>query len=151
MINNHPKLFDNSLGLLLGHAAHALKNALRRALQEAGCDLTPEQWFILALLVENQGVSQRDLAETCQKDVANMARIIDILEKKKFIRRERNDMDRRAYRIYSTAEGSNMINELTPVYHEFRRSVFNVLEPEEQEVLSALLNKIIIQLEQLAP
>ena len=45
-------------------------------------EITPEQYVILAVLVENGELYQRQIAEIAYKDRPNVTRLINILEKK---------------------------------------------------------------------
>ena len=44
--------------------------------------ITPEQYLILLLIIENEGVYQRQICEITLKDRANVARIVEILLQK---------------------------------------------------------------------
>lgn len=46
-------------------------------------EITPEQYIILAILVENGELYQRQIAEIAYKDRPNITRLINILEKKR--------------------------------------------------------------------
>ena len=50
-----------------------------------GISLTPEQFTILARLKESDGLNQKILADYAYKNVSSITRILDSLEKKKFI------------------------------------------------------------------
>ncbi len=52
---------DESLGFWVYRVHTQGTNALRRAFQAAGYDVTPEQWGVLARLREQEGTSQTQL------------------------------------------------------------------------------------------
>ncbi|MBU3842015.1 MAG: MarR family transcriptional regulator [Candidatus Fusobacterium pullicola] len=59
-------------------------------------DITPEQFIILATLFEQEGISQMDLALKLDKDKNTVKAIIDNLEKKGFLFKGENKIDKRA-------------------------------------------------------
>src|ERR1700679_3975538 len=58
-------------------------------------DLTQKQCATLQLIGANPGVSQVDLAATLGTDRATMMAMVDRLENRQFLRRERSSADRR--------------------------------------------------------
>ena len=65
-----------------------MRNKLSKKLKDF--DITGEQWSVLKHVFEKEGCNQKDLATRCLKDRAALTRILDILEKKSLIKRERN-------------------------------------------------------------
>ncbi len=134
-------------GYQLGRTFMALKQGLRRAFLEKGLDLTPEQWTVLAFIWWSGGLSQCELAEKTTKDRTTITRILDRLEKKGLIRRERDAADRRCYRLFSTEKGLSLRAEAAPAVLLFRERVFGCLTPDETTALAAILSKINDRLE----
>lgn len=59
-------------------------------------DITPEQFIVLTTLFEQEGISQMDLALKLDKDKNIVKAIIDNLEKKEFLFKGENKIDKRA-------------------------------------------------------
>ena len=59
-------------------------------------DITPEQFIVLTTLFEQEGISQMDLALKLDKDKNTVKTIIDNLEKKGFLFKGENKIDKRA-------------------------------------------------------
>ena len=68
-----------SLGYIINRTALRLKNELHKGLRLF--NVTPDQWGLLAQLLEVDGISQRELAEKAGKDQPTITRILDLLEK----------------------------------------------------------------------
>ena len=101
MENSNTKYF----GSFVERNFKLIKQTFSKAFKKAGVDITPEQWVIVDLLNNNDGVSQNDLANKSDKDAPTVSRIIDILERKTLIERKNVKGDRRKYHIFLTEEG----------------------------------------------
>ncbi len=102
---------------------------LRRSFQEAGFDVTPEQFGVLAAVVEQEGLNQSIIGERTYKDRHNITRILNHLQKKGCIERRPDGGDKRIYRIYPTKEGSRIYDGLVPlVVDYFNRSLAGINE-----------------------
>ena len=62
-------------------------------------EITPEQYGILSLIVDNKELYQRQLSEITLKDRANISRIIKILEEKKLIIKTPDSNGRKIFKI----------------------------------------------------
>ncbi|GIO32975.1 MULTISPECIES: MarR family winged helix-turn-helix transcriptional regulator [Paenibacillus] len=71
-------------------------------------DITPEQWTVLKRLGVEDGVTQKELAFVTDKDQATLTKILDLLERKQLVRRDKNKEDRRSFLIYITDEGREL-------------------------------------------
>ena len=106
---------DESLGFWVYRIHTQGTNALRRAFQAAGYDLTPEQWGLLARLREAEGSNQTQLGEKMLKDRHNITRILNLLEKRGYIERRPDEADKRIYRVFLTKSGRAVQEKLTPM------------------------------------
>jgi len=141
-MNNDYYPTKDSLGYLIYRTALALKAALQRSFKENGYEITGEQWAIIRHLWEEDGLSQREIAEKTYKDKPNITRMLDALEKKRLIFRQPDPRDRRKYCIYLTKEGRSLHERLSPLVHQLRQRFTRNLPPPEIEFLKNTLNKI---------
>jgi DNA-binding MarR family transcriptional regulator len=132
----------DSLGYLIYRTALALKAALQRSFRENGYEITGEQWAIIRHLWEEDGLSQREIAEKTYKDKPNITRMLDALEKKRLIFRQPDPRDRRKYCIYLTKEGKQLHERLSPLTQNLRERFTQNLPQDEIEFLRDALNKI---------
>lgn len=106
---------EKSLGYAVGKTNWYLKTLLNKLLREEECGITNEQWLVLKVIAANPAVSQTEIADKSQKDKTNITRIIDILEKKGYIERQRDEIDRRMYRIHATDTGKKLLKAVNPI------------------------------------
>jgi DNA-binding MarR family transcriptional regulator len=133
---------QNSLGFIIYRTALALKSALQRFFKENGFEITAEQWAIIRHLWEEDGLSQRELAEKTSKDKPNITRMIDALEQKRLVFRQPDPRDRRKYCIYLTKEGKHLQERLLPLAQDLRERVTQNLTAQELDLLKDTLDKI---------
>ena len=99
---------ENTLGYWLNRCTILLKSELTRRFQQAGYDVTPEEWVILNRLWEQDGLSQNELAERTIKDKTTITRFIDQMEKKGLVTRRSSKEDGRFKNIHLTAKAQNL-------------------------------------------
>jgi DNA-binding MarR family transcriptional regulator len=135
--------FGDSAGFLLYRTAIAVKAELRREFQNAGLDVTPEQWTVLCALWVKDGLSQGELAYNTAKDKTTITRILDLLEKKKLAVRRRQESDRRVYEIYLTREGRELKDKLAPIFVKMHARLNEGITPEEVQLMIKVLKKLL--------
>ncbi|MDO9530788.1 MAG: MarR family transcriptional regulator [Deltaproteobacteria bacterium] len=117
-----------------------MKSTLQRILKDRGFDITPEQWGILRVLWEEEGLSQKEIGDRLFKDKPNVTRMLDALERKGLIFRQ--PTDRRRYSIFLTKEGKKLQAELLPIVLQVQETATNSLTKSDLETLQNLLNII---------
>lgn len=132
--------FSDSLSFLITAAELYLKAELGRQLKPYG--LTQEQWAVLNLLWETNGITQKTLASRSLKDQPNMTRILRHLEQKGLIVRTGNSEDRRSYIISITTKGQQIREVTVGVALEIRRQAFAGFNTQESEQLRSMLTRI---------
>ena len=131
---------EKSIGFIIYRTALAMKATLHRTLKERGFDITPEQYGILNLLWEKEGLSQQEISKILFKDKPNVSRMLDALERKRLIFRQ--PIDRRKYAIFLTEEGKRLIEETLSIGLELGERAIKGLLGRELESLEGMLNKI---------
>jgi DNA-binding MarR family transcriptional regulator len=81
--------FENSIGFLTFSANRLLNAYFRKRLLEEGLDLTPEQWGVLAALWNAGSIAQDELATLLCVDKSSLSRVLDVMERRGLVRRER--------------------------------------------------------------
>lgn len=132
--------FSDSISFLITIAELYLKAELGRQLKPYG--LTQEQWAVLNLLWETNGITQKSLAVRSLKDQPNMTRILRRLEQKGLIFRAENSEDRRSYIISITAKGQELREATIDIAMGIRRQAFAGFDTRESEQLRSLLTRI---------
>ena len=126
--------------LKLTRASETLWNRLAPGLQSH--DLTPSQFGVLEALYHLGPMHQCDLGARILKSSGNMTLVIDNLEKRGLVRRERSAEDRRVIRVHLTDAGERIIRRVFPVHADAITRRLAVLTQEEQRALGNLCRKL---------
>ncbi|MDO7905928.1 MarR family transcriptional regulator [Paenibacillus sp. JX-17] len=105
-------LFEQSLGFRMGNLYRRMSHQVALRLKPHG--ITPEQWSILFQIHQGEGVNQKQIAQRAAKDQPTTARLVDMLSAKNLVRRVPSPDDRRAYLLYLTDAGKQLIEETMP-------------------------------------
>ncbi|MDW3646952.1 MAG: MarR family transcriptional regulator [Bacteroidia bacterium] len=121
----------------LEKAYKLFKKYKKNFFKDEGVDLTSDQWIVLKRISDEEGISQKEIADKSFKEPASVTRILDILQGKGLIYRKEAKEDRRAYGLFLTDEGLTLVKKLIPKAKKAR--AFGVQGLSEEEVLN--LNK----------
>lgn len=128
------------LGYNLAQADIPAKKAFVKYIGPLG--LRPVEYTILALLMSNQDVTQKQLSQALSVSAPNMTIILDRLEEKKWIRRTRSETDRRMQIIALTDEGCDLMQRAEEISISMEKEILRHLSPAEQAILFELLQKV---------
>ena len=112
-------------------------------IKKAGYKITIDQWLILKKIQENPDINQYELGKRVFKDSASVTRIIDLLVKSGFLKREENFEDRRRKKLLVSNVGSEMLRNVQNVVLENRSEAIKGIPQEELENLKKNLQLII--------
>lgn len=101
-------LLSNSAGYVVNIVANRMKQELETSFVKHGYNISAMQWMILNTVYENDGIVQKELSSISKKDKTNITRIIDKLIKKGFIKRVRDEDDKRVYKVFITQVGKDI-------------------------------------------
>jgi MarR family transcriptional regulator, 2-MHQ and catechol-resistance regulon repressor len=124
----------------LTRAVEALSARLLSAEKLEG--LTTSQLGVLDALYYLGPMHQKDLAGKILKSTGNLSLVIDNLEKRGLVQRERLGQDRRFVTISLTAAGRGLIERVMPRHVAEITSILSTLTPEEQQTLGELCKKL---------
>lgn len=133
---------DKAIAYKIQRTARLLRLHLTKFLQDAGAEITPEQWFILFRLYEQDGQSQGELADKDLHDHPNVTRMLDALEKRHLLVRRADPHDRRKSLIFLTDAGQQLLTQIIPLMIEERKKVLNGLTAQEINLFTDVLQKI---------
>ena len=132
-----------NLGLELGLTASVYRAAGQKSLKLNGLeDITKEQFGILILLTMRDGLYQTQIANILGKDRPNITRMIDILETKGYIRREKDDSNRRILKVFLTQKGHEKSEIAKPVRDKFSEVQYRGFSNEDVITLVSLLRRV---------
>lgn len=124
----------------LMRAADSVTQRIHRHLAPAG--LTPSQFGVLEALYSLGPLCQRELGEKILKTSGNVTLVIDNLEKRGLVRRERSADDRRYITVSLMPAGDALIRDVFPRHAQAVSDDMQALTPAEQEELGRLCRKL---------
>ncbi len=117
---------EDSLMPLLGLAFWRMKHAFER---EVG--LGAATWFLLSMLIEEDGTSQGEVSHRFEVDPSRITRLAQRLEAEGLLRRERDPQDNRVVRLYATEEGRLLVEGCQERREEFEERIRREFTLEE--------------------
>jgi MarR family transcriptional regulator, organic hydroperoxide resistance regulator len=117
---------EGSLMPLLGLAFWRMKHAFER---EVG--LSAATWFLLTMLIDEDGISQGEVSHRFEVDPSRITRLAQRLEKEGLLRRERDPEDNRVVRLHATEEGRRLIESRQERREGFEDRARREFSPEE--------------------
>lgn len=124
----------------LMRATNRATSDIHRHLKED--NLTHSQFAVLEALFHLGPLSQGELGQKILKSNANLTTVVDSLEKKQLVMRDRSASDRRVVTVTLTAEGQELIAKVFPRHAVIVAREFEVLSDKERVQLGVLLKKL---------
>ena len=124
----------------LMRAAESVTGRIGRCMLAA--DLTISQFGVLEALLHKGPLCQRDIAAKILKSTGNITMVIDNLEKRGLVRRERDSQDRRYLTVFLTEAGTALITKTFAGVESSIVAEMSVLSENEQELLGTLSKKL---------
>ena len=119
--------------------------ATNRAQLEAefeGEDISFTQWRVLMCMRDDMANTAADLSRELAHDKGSMTRIIDQLEERGFIQRQRDKDDRRLVFLTLTAAGLATVNRLIPKLVNYYNDLLEDFSPQDVQLLTQLLTRL---------
>lgn len=138
---------DEPLSRLIYYTAQDMKNFAEKALKPY--ELSVEQLHILKEMPADLGMSQRHIGELANKTPANITRILDRLEAKGFIARNKNPRDRRSTLVCITGKGKALVAEVSGILDTFAVDFLRDISDQEQQVVRTAFEKMARNLRQM--
>ena len=134
----------NGLPGLLGFQVRRAQIAMYRDFNATlkPVDLTQKQYAVLALLRANPGASQIAIAGTLGMDRATMMAIVDRLQDRHLLLRERSTTDRRRQELYLTDEGVQAFEAANRLIAKHEGRFIKRFSPQEFRQLMGMLGRI---------
>lgn len=114
----------------------------QREIDAIGIDITIEQWILLKIIDEHNGLTQKELADRSLRDPASITRTLDLLEKKGFIERQAVPDNRRQYSIVLQKEGGDFIKSFFPTVQKQRAQSIKGISKNDLDMLNRVLKII---------
>lgn len=132
----------------LGYRIKLLSQLLTRKFTERlePFGLTPFHWLVLCCLWQEDGLPTSSIGEKLQQVGGTLTGVLDRMEERGLVRRERDLHDRRIWRIWLTDAGKELATVLPPISAQMREETMQGISADEQELFSQILNRAIANL-----
>ncbi|MGF1807383.1 MarR family transcriptional regulator [Aliivibrio sifiae] len=132
---------QSSFGWMINVIANQASKNFEAELKQHG--LTVALWPTMMCLWEEEGVTQRDIAEKSKVENSTTTRTLDKLEKLGLVERQADPNSRRSFRIYLTDEGRALKETLLPIPVKVNKEALSSLDLNEQKEMIRLLQKMV--------
>ncbi len=129
------------LPYLVNRAGVRLANAFGEVLREHG--ITLPMWRVLAALDHADGQRISDLAALTSIDVSTLSRILDAMQEKGLVERQRgNGGDARVVTVHETAAGHTLTGKIIPLARHYEEVALRGISADEEKALKAMLVRV---------
>lgn len=124
----------------LMRASQSVESDLGDHLQE--WDLTSSQFGVVEAIYHLGPLHQKEIGEKLLKSGGNITVVVNNLEERGLVERQRQEDDRRYVHVHLTDEGRRLMDDLMPQHIQQIVDRFSALSLEEQRTLAELLRKL---------
>lgn len=127
--------------LIILFKAHTnIENVVKKSLE--GTTLSVNEFAAMEALYHKGALTTQSLIDLVLIPNSSMTYVLDVLKKKEYIERTRDENDKRIQRIILTDLGKTFFETVYEKHYEMLREVFDVLSETEEETLQTYLKKI---------
>lgn len=128
------------LGFLIHDVSRLRRSAFDRCLKPL--NVTRSQWWVLAYLSREDGMTQSQLAEELDLGKVAVGGLIDRLEKSGLVRREADASDRRVNRVFLEPKSKQLITKMRKVSHRMNAQILEGLVDDRLESTALTLDQM---------
>ncbi len=132
---------DDYLPYLLARAAHHVAGGFHAGLRRH--ELTVFSWRVLATLSDGRGYTVGELCERCLAKQPTVSKLIDRLERERWVRRHRDRDDGRRVLVEITDAGRRKIAPVLAEARDYERAILGAGAASELERLRSQLQALI--------
>ena len=140
----HHALAPHDLGYQLKLVSQLTYREFQAQLEQY--DLTPFHYLVLCCLWAEDGLATSGIAEKLKQLGATLTGVLDRMEERGIVRRERDAEDRRIWRVWLTEEGMALKGVLPPIAAATLEKCFFGLSVSDRQKLAQILTRIVTNL-----
>ena len=133
--------FQNNIGFIVNKAAKAFVKALDSELREK-VGVTVGQWKVMVMLVNQDGLTQKETAERLGLEGPTLIPIIDKMEQDDLVVRKVDPSDRRNNRIYRTEKANELWKEMVKCATKVRQVSLKDIPEENINITKNVLENL---------
>lgn len=139
-----PLAGDTSLRAFLGYRMKRAYMVIQTVVSEVldANDMKITSFSALAIIIENPGLTQTALAQALQMERSSVVVIVDTLENRELITRNKVETDRRQYALMPTLRGKRLFDQIADAIQSREKALVADLAPDEQTRLMEALSMI---------
>lgn len=126
------------LGFLIHDVSRLRRSAFDRCLKPLA--VTRSQWWVLAYLSREDGMTQSQLAEELDLGKVAVGGLIDRLEKGGLVRREADAEDRRVNRVFLEPKSKQLVARMRKVSHRMNERILQGIADDRLESSAVTLD-----------
>jgi len=134
-----------SVGFVVREVWRSFARCLQPRIAREGVSIG--MWFVLRMLWDEDGMSQRELSERVGINGPSMVTAINSMERAGLVKRVQHRTDRRKINIFLTERGRKLKSKLWPMAAEVLTLGLSGLTPNQVKSLNKMLSQILLNLE----
>ena len=127
---------------ITGKASKAVARRLQRKFNQAGLNITIEQWSVLCQLWKEDGSSQQELCNRTFRDKPSITRLVDNLERLQLVQRVPSESDRRINLVHLTRQGQKLEEQTMHLAEETLNEALNGISTENINLCKEILQRV---------
>jgi DNA-binding MarR family transcriptional regulator len=136
----HDLNWELRLGFLIHDVSRMRRNVVDRVLKPL--DVTRSQWWVLAFLSRDDGMSQVALADELDLGKVALGGLIDRLEAVGLVERRPDRVDRRLKRVFLTPKGSGLIEQIRESVKEAETEIVGGIASKDLQATGRALRRM---------
>lgn len=136
---------ERHIGFLISDVARLMRTAFDRRVRRLG--LTRSQWLVINRLHRYPGITQSELAEMLEVEKATAGRILDRMEKKRWVVRRADRSDRRVNRLHLSEDADLIHRRLAEIADRTIEDALSLLSAGERDRFSAMMRRVKLRLQ----
>lgn len=133
--------FENNIGFIVNRAAKAFVKALDTDLRE-NVGVTFGQWKVIVMLANQNGLTQKEIADRLGLEGPTLIPIIDKMEQEGLLVRKVDPDDRRNNRIYRTEKADELWDRMIECALRIREVSLRGIHEQDINIMRKVLEKI---------
>jgi MarR family transcriptional regulator for hemolysin len=133
--------FENSIGFIVNRTARAFVKALDSELRHT-TGVTFGQWKVIVMLANQNGLTQKEIADKLGLEGPTLIPIIDKMEKDGLVIRKVDSDDRRNNRIYRTGKADKLWDKMLECALKIRQISVKDIPEQNINIMRNVLEKI---------
>lgn len=131
---------EDNIGTMIAQVARLMRRSFDERARSIG--VTRPQWQVLSLLARNEGINQGGLAEILEVEPITLGRMIDRLQEAQMVERRADPADRRAWRLFLTPKGNDLIDQMKPLAFETFELALDGVDAAQRDQLMLVLDRM---------